>query len=505
MTPLVLLAFLPLLQIFPQDIRYVSQLKYVMNDLDSLDSPGLFRSAAHRAKPVKSDPAEKLSASILPVEIFASFNSGFPFGYNDGSLWQGRGFSGIANAGTVINWSWGQLRVNPEWWFAQNQAFQMASSGGNTIYQDYGGSLDRLQSYGQGLYTNLNTGESELRLNFAGFTLGFGTMTRKFGPAEDQNLLMSGNSAGFPMFDIGTAGPLQTALGAFDFRYLVGQTRTSQWYNADGHIDYRLYTGGLIGYSPPFLPGMTFGYQRMFHSPWDTIDAWKVFQFFDDELFKNLRNTGMPGNEDDVDQVLSLTWEWRIPSTHSRLYIEWGRNDHAGNLLDLLMQPDHSQGYVAGIQQKIPIDETRAVLIAAEISSVANTIGTTIRPTGSWYRHSDTYGGYTNDGQLMGAAMGPGSSIQELNLYYLGQGFFLGAGAQRWLFDEDYFYQVRTANMASISYNLLVTGNLRAGISLGKNELGMAAMYTWNFNRDFVDNNGIANLHFELSISVPLD
>jgi hypothetical protein len=253
---------------------------------------------------------------------------------------------------------------------------------------------------------------------------------------------------------------------------------------------------------------MSFGVTRVFHSPWSTVSAWKLFELFDDNLFKGFRLfVPLQANgEDDVDQVLSATWEWRIPSVGARVYAEFARNDHASDIIDLLMQPTHSYGYVLGMQQKAALSSSCDLLFSGEMADVGNDIGSTIRPTGSWYRHTlvdnnGIDGGYTNGGQLLGSPMGPGSNSQEINAYLNFHSWFIGLGLQRLIMDADYFYSIAKP-WGYYGYNMQLTGTLRFGMELQSwLEFGAAFAFTQNWNRDFSP--GLApNGHVELAFRV---
>jgi hypothetical protein len=489
-------------EISGQTIRYISDLDRVLKDLDSIESPGLFRTATNGYSSAADGEEKGPRLKVLPIETLVTFNSAFPFGSNDGALWQGKGMNGFVQAGVGLSWSWGSLVVQPEWWAAQNESFPMApAASGELKFEDYRGAIDLLQAYGSGPYSSFNPGQSELRFQYAGFTIGFGTENHKFGPAEIQNLLMSDNASGFPLLDIGTQGPYRTPLGAFDVRFFWGQTGSSQFWSADGTIDYYLYDGGLLSYSPPFLPGMSFGFQRVFKSPWSTMNSWKLFEFFDDTVWKEERiqtPDTTDGPTDDIKQDLSLTWEWRIPQTGTRAYIEWGRNDHSANIMDFMMQPDHDAGYVAGLQQKIELGGDSRILVTFEMADVGTNIGDTLRPSGSWYVSDlPSQDGYTEDGQVMGAPMGPGSNTQELDIYYRGGSYYLGLGMQRWLYDADYYYSLAPASY--LDYDLLLSGTIRAGFMVGRAEIGASAAYTIDYNRNFTAGDDVGNWHMELS------
>jgi hypothetical protein len=497
---------------FAQRLIFPSDVEAVLDSLDRKASPGLFR-------PVHDDKGSTIASlptlggteiRLLPVSTFESYNTNFPYGDDDGALWQGLGLNGISSAGAEIAWAWGSIKLDPEWWFAQNLGYEHALGSAPGSNGDYWWGLDRLQSYGTGFYQSFDWGQSEVRLRYGGFTLGFGTENLQLGPAEIQNIILSNNAPGFPLLDLGTDGPIATKFGAFDARFFWGQTQTSQWYDSDPSTDKFLWCGGTFSYSPPFLDSMSFGFIRAFHSPWSTMDGWKLFEFFDDTVWKYYRDAPLTANgQDDIDQVLSFTWEWRVPETGSRFYLEWARNDSAGDIMDFIMQPDHSDGYTAGIQQKLTFKDASRLLVSVEISDLGNNIGTTVRPTGSWYRHSvddndDIDPGYTDDGQVMGAPEGPGSNTQEINLYYLRDGWFVGLGLQRVNFDADYYYSFYSSDNNYEGYNLLLTAALRGGIRIDKLELGAMLAFVQNWNQGFILGNYVYGWHFEFAMKYAL-
>jgi hypothetical protein len=489
-----------------EEYFFPSEIEAKLRDLDRKESGGLFRHAiSHDSAIADFRLMEGLGLDVLPVSTMATFNTAFPFGDDDGALWQGRGFSGISRIGVETSWEWGHLRLEPEWWYAQNQEYETALRGGQPTIGDYFEGLDRLQAYGAGFYHEPTWGQSEIRLMRWGLTLGFGTENLRLGPADRQNLLLSNNASGFPLLDIGTDGPFTTKFGAFDARFFWGQTKASEWFDSDSSTNKFLWCGGAIGYSPPFLDSMSFGFIRIFHSPWSTLSGWKLIQFFDDTLWKKFRTVPVGENgEDDIDQILSFTWEWRVPETGSRAYLELGRNDHASDWLDFIMQPDHSIGYTFGLQQKIAFSETSNILLMLEVSDLGNNIGTTTRTTESWYRHIliDNGGidtGYTENGQLMGAPEGPGSNTQRITAFYVGDGWFAGFGAQREAFDADRFYTLNPGLGHYLDYDLIVSGEARGGVRVGDFEIGGSVGYAFNWNRNFVIGNDVGNWRLQLS------
>ena len=215
------------LSVSAQRFTFPSELGAEFDSLGRKSTDGLFRS-------VNQDRGSKLASAqvlggtellLLPATTLESYNTNFPYGDDDGALWQGRGLSGITRAGAEIAWAWGSIKLDPEWWFAQNLSYDYVVGKGQKPYGDYSWGLDRLQAYGAGFYQNFDWGQSEARLRYGGLALGFGTENFRLGPAEIQNIIMSDNASGFPLLDLGTDGPIATAFGAFDARLFWGQTR----------------------------------------------------------------------------------------------------------------------------------------------------------------------------------------------------------------------------------------------------------------------------------------
>lgn len=416
-----------------------------------------------------------------------SFNSDYPnFFIPDGAAWQGKGFNGHFQPRLSLDGVWYNAAFSPEFWIAQNLVYDYRSY--SSAFGDYWVDLDRLQRYGTEYWWEFSWGDSAVSLRNWGMELKVGTARRSIGPAVAQNLLISNQAAGFPRLDIGTDGEISTFLGDFNAYTFWGQTSQSPFYDSVETNDKRLLTGVVASYSFPFIRDMEFGFARLFHSPWKTINAWKVFQFITDTVWKDNRGefAGGPGFEDDVDQVLSLFLDWNMPEHGSRIYGEIARNDHAGNMIDFLMQPDHSLGWTLGFYKEFQVGGIEGFSISGEFSDAGINMGTVVRPTGSWYRHFATVGGWTHNGQLLGAPMGPGSNFQGFYLSQKTGGYRAMAGVERLNFDTDYFYA--TANWSEqpyYKYNLSMNW-LGSVTWIGENmEIGLEVKYTQNWNHNF--------------------
>ena len=70
------------------------------------------------------------------------------------------------------------------------------------------------------------------------------------------------------------------------------------------------------------------------------------------------------------------------------------------------------------------------------------------RPVGTWYTSRAVPQGYTNHGQVLGAAIGPGASSQWLAVDYLGPRWNAGIFASRIRWDGEALYTFPTTNFA---------------------------------------------------------
>jgi hypothetical protein len=96
------------------------------------------------------------------------------------------------------------------------------------------------------------------------------------------------------------------------------------------------------------------------------------------------------------------------------VYAEWARDDHSWDLRDFLTEPDNSQAWSGGFQ-KVVATKSHWVRINGELTHLQETRAhRSGRPTPVWYVHDGH--GHTNNGQLLGAWIGPGSDAQYLGV-----------------------------------------------------------------------------------------
>jgi hypothetical protein len=198
-----------------------------------------------------------------------------------------------------------------------------------------------------------------------------------------------------------------------------------------------------LTWQPYFSSGLTFGLTRSVFSPATGYGgvASHAFDFITGTGTPNARSvldsTMTPG----PDQLFSLFAHWALPRHGLESYLEWGRTELPKSLRDFLVQPDHTRGYTAGLQWAGRIgDGSSRLRIQTEITNVEQSSTYRFRPLGSWYASRAVIQGYTNEGQMLAAGIGPGSSSQWFGADFLRSQWTVGVNFGRQRFNNDAFF-----------------------------------------------------------------
>jgi len=424
--------------------------------LFSAGATGIFHSKSN------SDPWLGSSADdwrLLDPSATVTYNPYAPEGGNDGAAWQGKGWNSWLWAGAQAKWGPVSVTVEPQFWFAQNDDFSLLSSAKSDGQGDYWWGIDWLQRDGRSTLLRADWGNSEVRVLLGPWTMGMGTEAIWLGSAFRNSILLSNNAGGFPHIDLGTLYPWKTDWGVFEGRMLWGiLDNSSETWD-------RFFHGLVVSYALPFYPEFTIGAGRLFYSPTGTVSWWKAFESVDDGLLKVYRGIyDGTVKDDDIDQLAALYFDWTLDKEKFHLYAEVARNDHSGDLKDLLIQPDHTLGYVFGMDQTIDWGSPWTLFYHYEMADLGLNMGTTVRGTGSWYRHGPNPSGYTLGGQFLGASIGPGSNSQSLEFGTTYRSVSLSVLLERVAKDMDFFYLIvapKTSNPLSaidVSYSYSLKG-----------------------------------------------
>ncbi|HEY5492328.1 MAG TPA: hypothetical protein VIK25_14145 [Gemmatimonadaceae bacterium] len=348
--------------------------------------------------------------------VQASFNSAYPWGYNDGAMWQGKGVNVAATFGFGAKWRWISLRVEPVLFRAQNGNFQLlgdTTRGDNAfVDQQRPGTIDLPQRFGRLPYKRIDPGQSELRVDVGPVAAGVSTMNSFWGPGIRHSLLMGGNSAGFPHLFLGTSRAWRTPIGRLAGQLVYGKLSQSEYAPGAPTTD-RFGSGLVASWQPPSGRGFEVGMSRFYHREWPvggprlgdlTVPFGSLFENF------QVSRGGAADN-----QLISIFARWRAEEDGFEFFGEFGKNDRNGSGRDLALEPEHNSAWLMGFAKTYHLQESQFWMVRAEYAN--GRIGS-IQRLGRWqstfYDHNPITQGHTERGQLLGSPLLERSSGFEM-------------------------------------------------------------------------------------------
>lgn len=370
--------------------------------------------------------ARRMSAGI---SLFGSENSGFPWGANDGPMWQGRGATGAVGTAATLRWRGVAAVIAPVAFIAQNREFPLLATrlGDVSKYSDglYSKLIDRPQRMGAKSYARLDPGESTISIQGAGLLVAVSTAGVGWGTGEAFPAILGANAGGMPHLSLGTqAGGVRIpGVGTISVHYLLGTMSQSSWSSVSGSDTYvdelttgrrRIASGLSLSYLPAILPTLELGASRFFHSPYRSGSRrWEAWSKPLEGLFKSSFGARNPGTEDpsgDPDnQLAALFARWTFPSRGAEATVEVLRDDHNWDSRDFAQEPENNTAVLASIRAATSRRADRLAVLTLEyfdgdIRPIAQA-----RAQGYLYINGGIRQGHTLNGQLLGAPIGAGA------------------------------------------------------------------------------------------------
>ena len=369
-------------------------------------------------------PAHASHFRVIAPEVGAIFNSRFPYGFNDGPVWAGRGLTTTLTFGARAAYGPFDVIVAPQLFRAENADFPVAPNGqtGPLAFADarYYYAIDNPQRFGAAPYQRFDIGQSTARVTLFGATAGVSTANEFWGPAVAEPFLFSNNAAGFRHVFLGTARPLGFAGVAVHVRAIAGKLEQSDYAITD-MVGRGRYLSGLVGVvTVRQLPGLELGAGRLFHNIFadSTVTLGKVTRPILQGLLKVQRAAALGnGSGDEPDnQIASLFARWVFPESGFEVYGEYGREDNAFDLRDFAVEPDHDVGVILGFRKAWKRSHDRLVVLRSEIFNDRLSHIDPLRGESVPYIHTPITQGHTNLGQILGAPDLKGGGGQSVAL-----------------------------------------------------------------------------------------
>jgi hypothetical protein len=257
---------------------------------------------------------------------------------------------------------------------------------------------------------------------------------------------MSSNAPGIPRAFVATARPLRTRAGDVEAQLMAGTLTESRFFDASGANDYRSLSGLLVTFRPRVDSGLTLGLARAVVAPvsgaagslghaLDVLTRWEPLARATDTLAD-----GRVAQR--ADQLLSLFARWAFPGAGFEAYGEWARMELPRSLREALVAPQSTQGYTLGLQWARPaLARAHVVRLQGEVTYLEQSVVFTDRPPPDFYTGRATAQGFTQRGQVVGAAIGPGASSQRVGADYVAPRWQAGVFAGRIRWENDALYR----------------------------------------------------------------
>ena len=407
-------------------------------------------------------PDDDLAVQLLPVRLQYQQNGSYPYGGNDGPLIPSKGGQVLLTGGIFAKYKFITLQLQPELMTARGAFYDgMGNLRGYGLewYRAVGNKIDMPEYFGRGGYSGAYLGQSSLRFNFNAVSFGVSTENLWWGPGRENTLLLSNTAPGFLHFTVNTTKPVKTPIGSFEGQLVGGRLKQSGFppsrdedlqhfekYYVEKPEDDRYFSGLIVSYQPKWIPGLSLGYISTFISYMDYmsgINDYLPFLHSSDKTITYLDDFGKERTtHTSRDRYQSAFFRWVMPAGKMEIYGEYGRNNSAGNFRDLMVRPNQSRAYVLGFRKLVPLSFSPGdyFQFAFETTELSVPPSHFLRNSQTWYMHPIIRDGYTHRGQLLGAGIGPGGSVQNFEVSWVRDIKQVGLKVERLVHNEDFFY-----------------------------------------------------------------
>lgn len=418
--------------------------------------------AADSVNYIYGDPREGLTVQLLPARFQYQLNTTYPYGWNDGPMIPAKGDQVFATGGIFARYKFITLQLQPELMAAAATDYEgMGNLPGYGLewYRAVGNKIDMPEYFGRGGYARAYLGQSSLRFNFDPVSFGISTENLWWGPGINNSLTMSNTAPGFLHFTINTTKPIATPIGSFEGQLVGGRLRQSgfppsrdqdlqhfEQYYVEKPDDDRYFSGMIVSYQPKWLRGLSLGYIGTFVAYMDHLSGINDYLPFLKSTSKTITYLDDAGNERTTqttrDRYHAAFFRWVMPAAHLEVYGEYGRNNSAANFRDLMVRPNQSRAFVLGFRKLVPLSFSPGdyFQLAFEATELSRPPVHFLRNSHTWYTHPIVRDGYTHRGQLLGAGIGPGGSVQSFDFSWIRDIKQVGLKVERLVHNEDFFY-----------------------------------------------------------------
>ena len=423
---------------------------------------------ANQYKTILSNPSNTIQIKTLGIDYFIEYNSHHPYNRNNGTMIPNRGYQHIISPGIFIKTGPLTIQFKPEHHFSQNKEFDGFWEGHYSVIwarrYSLWNKIDMPERFGNTNHNKTTFGQSNIRLNWKSISLGVSNENLWWGPSLRNSIMMSNHAQGFRHITFNTIKPVKTFIGNFEWQIITGRLENSGFtppgteiehagtklyipkINQNGKTDdWRYLQGFIFSYSPKWIDGLSLGlirwvqmYSALVEGKYWWLEGSPTYFPAFQNFFR--KNDKYENYEAQTNQAAGVFLKWIWKDSKAEIYAEFHHNDSKQNLRDLLLDSDHSRAATIGLQKIFNINNDD-FLFNWEWTQMEQTGSRLIRNAGSWYEHSRVYDGYTNKGEVLGSAIGPGSNSHYFSLNRIRNKELIGIGLEIVDNDNDFYHE----------------------------------------------------------------
>lgn len=368
--------------------------------------------------PTRARSVNGLTLTMIDPSTTSTWNSQLSVSFNDGAMWAGRGLNVGVSAGFRAEYQRLRVVVFPTIVTSQNLPFPIlpspdpSKSSFASPWQAGPAFADLPLRFGNLRYTRVDPGETAVEVAFPRVAAGVTSAASWWGPGIRNALVMSNNAAGIPRVNVRTARPLSTRLGQVEAQWLLGALSESPFFDSDGRNNLRSLSAATVTLRLSADTGLTIGAARAVYA---TVGGFARMPEHLGDVFFDWHQAPLEGPVDrKSDQITSLFARWVIPEAGIAAHVEWAKLRLPISLREVLVEPQLNQGYTLGLEWARNIGAMTVVRAQGELTTLEQTPTTAAGTAPEFYASHSVVHGYTQQGQGVGAAIGPGSSSQYL-------------------------------------------------------------------------------------------
>jgi hypothetical protein len=440
-----------------------------------------------------------IAFKLLPIVNKLQYVGDHPYDWNDGVMIPAKGWQQYLNAGINLKWKQFELQIAPELVAAENLNFEGFGADMDPVqwkdYYRFYNHIELPERFGDKSYTQLFAGQSFLKYNFKNTVIQFSTANKWWGPGYRNALVLSNNAGGFPHLSIANTKPIQTKIGAFNYEFIWGQLRNSNeplplsYMTFRGNKLYapkadrvRIFQGMHLNYTPKWFTNLTLGLEQSFVQYSGELSGLGAYL-----PIKNILHR-LPNDLPAQPIILSAFYfNYKLPAVQAKLYGEFGWNLNQTTARNFMLQPDKGIASVLGFSKIFPTTKKYYWEFLAEITNLqlqtrAEQFSTGVPP--SWYLGGYVRQGYTHNGQLLGAGIGPGATSQTIEVNWRSAKNRIGWSAERRLHNNDFYVHSFTNSGDYRRWYVDFASTLKIDWSFGRWDLSPRLTYiqTNNYN-----------------------